>query len=660
MKRYFLFLMVAILFGFSAKALPGDTTWVQGNIANLSNYGNYDTTIAFPHPGVTYRKIYMIFTLGKYVCPSGSTYCGDWDYTVTNYLMTPSGDTMEISRLITPYANFGAPRTPWTWQQHYVYDVTDYSILLHDSASIRINYSGYSGGFTANIRFAFIEGTPDRNVLAIRKLWTGYFSYGDTTHHDSNNINVHFPTVMDTAPASTQFGELKFTVTGHGSDVNYCNEFCSHNYYVHLNGGIVDTYTIWRNNCGMNELSPQSGTWIYQRANWCPGAMVYSNHHKLPGITAGSHSAIDVQFDPYVSNGGAGYGTEGQLFYYGSYNKTVDASLDQIIAPTRDENHFRENPICGNPILHIKNTGATSIDSVTFQYGINGLSSMQYTWLGTLTSLQEADVVLPAMSQLDSIAGPPYDTTIFHAEILAVNGIADNDRTNDSMHSQFISGPKWPNPFKIVFTTNNEAIATGSSISETSWFIFDMNNTIMYSRANVNISTIYTDTITLPEGCYRLVMTDSSCDGLHWWANSGTGITDGSMSVRKMNNFAIPMNGYNYYGTYNNDFGCGFTQYFTISTPPTGINGISDESVGIQAFPNPAHTTVSIDFRGTQSVNGSILIIDALGRTIETLKCNSVHQDIDITKFNTGVYTISFIDNGNTDNKLTTRILIQK
>ena len=661
MKRYLLLLLVSISIGFTAKAAPGDTTWVQGNIANLSWYGNYDTVIAFPHPGATYRKIYMIFTLGKYICPAGSSYCGDWDYTVTNYLMTPGGDTLEISRLITPYANAGAPRTPWTWKQHYVYDVTDYAMLLHDSAAIRINYSGYSGGFTANIRFAFIEGTPDRNVLAIHKLWDGYFAYGDTTHHDSNNINVHFPTVIDTAPALTHFGELKFTVTGHGSDANYCNEFCSHDYHVYLNGGNVDNYTIWRNNCGMNELSPQSGTWLYERANWCPGALVYSNHHNLPGITAGSFSAVGLQFDSYISNGGAGYGTDGQLFYYGAFNKTLDASLDNIIAPTRDENFFRENPICGNPIIHVKNTGATVIDSISFIYGVTSVGAMlNYTWIGTLDPLKETDVVMPPLPVLDSIASPPADTATFKVWITSVNGVADNDRLNDTLRSQFISGPKWPYQFKIVFTTNNEAIATGSTISETSWFIFDINNTIVKSRANVHISTVYTDTISLPPGCYRFVMTDSSCDGLNWWANSGTGITSGALSIRKMNNFAIPMNGYYTTGTFNNDFGCGFTQQFTIADYPTAITNISDMQAGIDAYPNPAQNTVSIDLNGMNDVKGVILIYDALGRVVSNKASNAAHQDLDVSMLTNGVYTITYIGDNNPGNKLVTRLLIQK
>ena len=128
-----------------SQAAVGDTTWVGANNTQMPWFGSYDSTVVFPAQGKSYRAIYMIFTLGKYLCPGSPTYCGDWDYTVLNYLITPGGQSYELGRFITPYANANAPRTPWTWQQRYVYDVTDFAPLLHDTAKIRIFYSGYSG-----------------------------------------------------------------------------------------------------------------------------------------------------------------------------------------------------------------------------------------------------------------------------------------------------------------------------------------------------------------------------------------------------------------------------------------------------------------------------------------------------------------------------------
>jgi hypothetical protein len=664
MKKSLFVLFALCILNVVAKAAPGDTTWVHANNFQLTGYGNYDSTVYFPH-SVTYRRIYMIFTLGKYTCP-GYTYgtgpvpwCGDWDYTVQNYLVKPGGEQYELGRFITPYANGAAPRTPYTWTQHYVYDVTDYSAKLQDSCKISLRFSGYSGGFTADIKFALIEGTPDRNVLDIKHLWGGSWAYGDTTHSDSNDINVHFPALSLTAPSGTASTDMKFTVTGHGSDANYCNEFCAHNYQVLLNGTSVGTQTIWRDNCGSNELYPQSGTWLYQRANWCPGAIVYSRHNTLPGITGGSSFNTSILFDHYVSNGGASYTAEGTLIYYGPMNKTVDATLEDVIAPTTDENHFRENPICGKPTIHVKNTGANAISSMDFNYGIVGRSTATYSWTGTLNSLDETDIVLPELADLNSVAGLS-GTLNFMATIVNVNGAPDADNTNNTMQTTFTPGQLLPTTFKIQFKTNNEPIATGSTISETSWVIYDMSGAIVASRVNSQISSSYIDTISLAPGCYKLAIYDSSCDGLDWWVNhtSGSTITGGSFTVKKLSNATIALHGYPT-GGYPNDFGCGYTAYFYTNWP-TGVTELETTSTGMETFPNPAQNVVNIDFIGLQSVDGTIRVFDALGRVVIEQKCTDAHLAISTTTLTNGVYTIQYIDGRNTANKLLSRVIIAK
>ena len=659
MKKY-LYLLSAFLFiSLSSKAIPGDTTWVQANNTQLTYYGNFDTTITFPAPGTTYRRIYMIFTLGKYTCPAGSTYCGDWDYTVLNYLMTPGGDTLELGRLISPYANAGAPRTPWTWKQHYVFDVTDYAYLLHGTASIRTLYSGYSGGFTENIRFAFIEGTPDRDVIAIKRLWHGSYNYGDTSHHDSNDINTKFLALPETAPALTQTTDLKFTVTGHGSDNNQCCEFMSHNYQVILNGGSVATKTIWRSDCGYNELYPQSGTWIYERGNWCPGALVYSNFHTLPGITAGSGFNIALLFDTYISPGGSlgSYTTDAALIYYKGLNKTTDASLDQIIAPTSDENHFRENPISAVPIVHVKNTGTNTITSMQLECVVDTGAPFYYNWVGSLPSLADSDITFPGVPDIRTASGTS-GTHSFLAKIVMVNGSAgDDDTTNNVMTSSFIGAPLWPIPFIVQMRTNDET--DGSGNSETTWQIFDESNTVVASRMVSAINTTYNDTTTLAPGSYKLVITDGSCDGLQWWANSGTSINAGYLYIKKATGPNIVMSHYYYSGTYNNDFGCGYTQFFTTNYP-VGINDLSESRLGLEAYPNPAQNTVNIDISGMQQVSGKIQVIDALGRVVLETICSDTHSRINVEPLENGVYTLLFIDDKQPNNKLETRLLIAK
>src|SRR5690606_19318716 len=119
----------------------------------------------------------------------------------------------------------------------YVFDVSDYYPLLKDSATIRIHYSGYSGGFTANLKFRFIEGTPQRDVVGITSLWNGSFSYG----HGNTPINTALGNVSLTAPAGTVSAEAKFTITGHGADMQGCAEFCPNTYAMNLNNSALVT-----------------------------------------------------------------------------------------------------------------------------------------------------------------------------------------------------------------------------------------------------------------------------------------------------------------------------------------------------------------------------------------------------------------------------------
>ncbi len=656
MKQNLLLLFALFTLCTAAKAAPGDTTWVHANNFQLGGYGSYDSTVFFPHT-TTYRRIYMIFTLGKYTCPTGSTWCGDWDYTVQNYLIKPSGETFELGRLITPYANAGAPRTPWTWTQHYIYDVTDYAAKLQDSCKIRIFYSGYSGGFTSDIKFALIEGTPDRNVLDIKRLWGGSFSYGDTTHSDSFNINTHFAPVSLTAPAGTQVVDLKFTATGHGSDANYCSEFCSTNYQVKVNGTAVATRRIWRDNCGKNQLWPQSGTWLYDRANWCPGAMVYPHQTTLTGVTGGTTFNTSLQFDSYVSTGGASYTTEGTLIYYGPMNKTLDATVEDIIAPTTDENHFRENPACGKPTIHVKNTGATTITTIDINYGVVGIMGGMYTWNGSLPSLAETDIVLPEIADLNTVSGTTTALT-FKVNLALVNGTDDADSTNNTLTSQFMPSPLLPSILRLQLRTNNETLASSSTLSETSWTLYNMSDAVVASRTNAAISTYYNDTVSLSPGCYKLVIADSSCNGLYWWANPST-VTGGSFSLRKLNGTVITMHGYATGGTYGNDFGCNYTYYFYTNWP-LGVNDITADPVNIDVFPNPAQNLLNIDIQGIPSVNGTIKIMDALGRVVMEQPCSSAHPQINTTSLSNGVYTVLYIDGASSSNRLQTRMIIAK
>lgn len=667
-QRLLLLLTALVLCGGSAFAAPGDTTWVQANNVQLNYYNNFDTSIVFPHGATTYRKVYMIFTLGKYVCPGNPQYCGDWDYTVQTYFMAKhAADTVELGRFMTPYAHTNYGRFNSAWTNRYIFDVTDYYPVLKDTAVVRIHYSGYSGGFTGNVKFAFVEGTPERNVLKVDRVWHGDFDYG----HGPVAINTTLGTQSKTAPTGTQSAEMKFNITGHGGDDKNCAEFCPNTYTLSLNNNQLAQQNFFRNNCSANELYPQSGTWVYSRANWCPGALVVPFTHKLTGVNAGAAYNLGITFPPYTSTTvqantfAASYTIDGEVFYYGAINKTTDASLEDIIAPTNAEYHFRENPTSGHPIVSVRNTGASAITSIQFQYGVTGRALQTYTWSGSIPSLQTSEVSLPALNDLKLNPGV-YGFTV---KILQVNGAADADATNNTLASTFTAAPVWPSQIVITLRTNDENLGS-TNISETSWKVEDMNGNVIKRKNDCPINTTCVDTVTLPSGmAYKLVVYDSSVFGYNdipsgtvVGINQGDGLrgysnTNGYINIMDMD--ANPIQLTEAYNTLNGSFGSGFTKFFYTGNP----NAVTDpgmEAGSLKVFPNPAHNTISIAVDGVRNGAGTLTLYDMMGHAVASQKYASGIATIDVQAFSAGVYQLVYNANKATGSThLSQRVIIR-
>ena len=655
MKKQICVLVAVMVLAIKALAAPGDTTWVQAHYGvNLTNYNDYDTAITFPTGTTSYRKVVMIVTLGKYQCPTGSQWCGDWDYTVQNFLMTPGGDTLELSRLITPYANVSYTRFPWTWKQHYYYDVTDFYPVLKNNATIRLHYSGYSGGFTADIKFAFIEGTPSRNVLSVQRAWHGDFTFGNA----SDPINNHLQTLNKTAPTGTAATELKFTATGHGSDSSeQCSEFCSKYYNVVLNSNILDVTQLWRT-CGTNDLYPQSGTWVFDRGNWCPGAAVSTHSHTLTGVTAGNNYNVGVTFQPYTDNHTGSHGLytiQSHLVYYGGFNFPTDASIEDVIAPTKNEVYYRANPSSYKPVIKIRNNGSNSISSVAIEYGVDDTLAT-YTWNGTLGSLKDSVITLPQQASMANIAG----TTAVHkftARITQVNGAIDGDTSNNKFTTFFTPAALWNQKIVVTMKTNGSAVG---SVSEDSWQIFDLNDNIVAQRTNAAVSTLYNDTVSLPTGSYKLVFSDAGCDGISFWMfqyytpNPG----NGSFSVKKYStgfspNYVMP-------GYLSGDFGCGFTQYFSVIASGTSVAEVSAPQLTMSVFPNPAQHQVEVKIDGVNDTKGTIRVYDAIGNIVLEKTTTNTTEVMNIDALSNGIYNVIYQSNQYPDAKLHDKMVIAR
>src|SRR5579883_613259 len=253
-------------------AKDGDTIHVE----TVQFAGPQSGVYVFPPDSVKYQKVLMNYTMK---CP-----CGQWDYLEWVNIMhrdTVHHDTVtyELMRFITPYGiglNIG---NGFTWTM----DVTDYTPLLHDSVWI----TGNNGQEAVDISFDIVTGTPPRNVLSIQPLWYGEHNYGGQPPIDSFLVTKRL-----FIPPDAMGADMKVIQTGHGfggdtineGDSIYsddCAEFCGKQQSIVVNGTTRFQRYVWRDDCGLNPVAAQGGTWVYNRSNWCPGSAVWPFDYEL-------------------------------------------------------------------------------------------------------------------------------------------------------------------------------------------------------------------------------------------------------------------------------------------------------------------------------------------------------------------------------------------
>jgi hypothetical protein len=640
-KKIVLSLLLLEVFSSSFKANPGDTTWITiYNLRKITAYGAYDTTATLP-TGVRYRKMRLHYILGRYVCPNAPQYCGSWDYTTQIYAKPAGQDTVEIARVITPYASDWGSRT-----HDYVIEVSDYAKSLQGATGFRFFYSGYSWGFTVTLKLELIEGVPPMDALSSRNMYEGYFPFGKTADPIENYLTAK--TFSYTNPVARTF--LKNSISGHGADDTDCAEFCSKYYDLKINGTNVAQKQLWRNDCGLNNISPQTGTWVYDRANWCPGAVVWPIYHDLTSLTSANTTyTADIDMQPYTAptqtNAQAGYQFSSQMINYSAPNHTLDVSMEDIISPTKNENHARSNPACKNPVIKIKNVGTSTVTSVVFNYGLIGNTPLTHTWTGSLNFLEETNVVFPPSLSIYTANA----TNTFSAGIVSVNGTTDQNIFNNTYQSQTSNLSIYPGSFIIKIYTNNSTVPS-TNFNETSYTLYDANDNVIVQRDSLPNVTLFVDTVNLAPGCYKLVVNDAGCDGYKWWANTAAG--NGNV---RFENIVVGNIIYNP----NGDIGCQLVKHFVVANT-TDLTENSERQNEIEVYPNPASGMAYIKFDLTKNQNINYSITDVSGKQIQKKTIQNMaggYEHVDISKLQNGVYFISVELESKT--RITKKLIIQ-
>ncbi len=410
-------------------------------------------------------------------------------------------EPFEIARFITPYGKrLDLGLHGFTW----VYDVSDYEPLLHGQVDLQAG----NGQELIDLRFIFIEGIPPRDVIAVHNIWPeGSYKYKDLA-----DDKVLKDVAVNLSPEASTF-MIRTRISGHGQVGPFaCCEWDPKEHFLDINGKRRFDWKVWRD-CGMNPVHPQGGTWQFDRAGWCPGTFVDTYDFELtPYVKPGNTCMIDYDIQPYNLDNGEEEGNfemAMQLFEFSAPNYQTDASLEDILAPSRRQEYSRLNPVSQSPVIRIRNTGSDTLRSVKVKYGLEGNAKSEWEWTGKLGFMESADLILPKTSWNGMKEG-----SVFEAALSEPNGKKDEHPQNDYLSSHSEAPVILPSKFILYVKTQGFGRA-----ADNAYTIKDADGKVVYHRDTFKDSTEYFDRIRLKPGAYELEFTDKEQDGMirHWW-----------------------------------------------------------------------------------------------------------------------------------------------
>ena len=544
-----------------------------------------------------------------FVTPDDIIYHEDYPYYGTPFeILVP----WEIGRFITPYGNnLSLGDDGFTW----VYDVTDYISLLRDSVHIT------AGNFQEllDLEFYMIEGTPPRDLLKLEKVYSGYW-YLENFVED-----VPPDTIALLADAHTY--KVRTRTSGHLFDnPTNCAEFCAKIQSLEVDGELVEEWQILQE-CSDNPLYPQGGTWIYDRAGWCPGMKVTEQDIEITPFITGDTVVIDynTQYDQYGT-----YSLEVHLFSFGLPNFTLDASVDEIITPNNLKRYARVNPSASAPIIKISNLGSETLTSLDITYGPAGHETT-YNWTGNLAFTEQEEVTLEAFVWEDWQDGDGN----FSVQLSNPNGGTDENSINDSYYSNYDLPSVYPNTIVIHFRTNKAGY-------QNNYQILTNDGELIFEKDGFENETLYVDTVTLINGCYDFYLWDSEDNGISFWANN-----QGSGYIKFMD---IEGNTIQYFG---GDFGDHiYKSFYSDMFLGTSLHDADKSTFDI--IPNPNDGDFIVSYALDKKSDIRLIIYNSSGQIIKEIEKAGLTNDkikVSLMGIPAGVYTCLLKTANNTMNK---------
>ena len=550
----------------------------------------YRQWAVFPSTKLQVRRINLLVTFG---CPD-SLRCADWDYLDHIYIRRKGGVNSPsldypIGRMLTPYG--GAFGQDWSFD--WKADITDFSLLLRDSVEIEYEHTGYEPnndrGWKITVTFEIVEGKPVLEPVSILKLYDGSFPYGDSTQP----IEEQLKPVSFVAGKNTRHARILIFQTGHGMDANGCGEFCSHYRELWFDGKMIDKRDIWKK-CGDNPLYPQAGTWLIDRAYWCPGYLQQPDVFDLP-VANGAEHTIDINMEPYVTaNPSANERISAYLIQYKKPPVQHDVAIEDIIAPTNTQRHLRKNPSCAQPIIVIRNMGSKPLTQCTIEYGTDDLSKQKYVWKGNLLFNQQAVIGLPGEVQGNT------GENIFSVSITGPSGKKDANGTDNTMQTVFTKAPVHGGELVFYLRTNKQP-------QQNAYVVKNSNGKIMFERplGSLEAETDYRDTLHLAPGCYELLLKDTADNGLEFWFNNRGGRGLARLLDRKGQLLKH----------FDSDFGSDIYYSFEVSADTTAL-ALPDPVPAIGVFPTRTNGKTTMDYFGNSLQKVTVRLVTDPGNEV--------------------------------------------
>lgn len=591
-------------------------TIVQTNPSR--GFNNYQSVSIFPDYKHNYRRINLSVTLQ---CPDGLM-CGEWDYSDGIYIVPHSGefkaDTLEIARILTPYGRFYNEDWKFTFRSN----ISDFSTLLHDTVTVIYKHTGYEPandrGWKLTIDFDFILGTPAIECQKIIPLWNGNYSYGNP----KRSIEEDLTQKAIQTDKNSYLIRLWLIQTGHGMDLKEnCAEFCYKKRSIYFNQKLINQRVI-KKECASNPLYHQAGTWIYDRANWCPGDMPQPECFNV-FIHKDNEKIFNIDMEPYIADTGevtAVYSFCSYAFVYKKPKHKDDVSIERVISPSADDMFSNVNPNIHSLKFEVRNNGNSVLRNLIIHYGFEKNDLKTYYWSGCINPCHVEEISI--MTNINQSGD-------FLIMLDKPNGRKDQYPDDNIIVSTATGIPVYPDVMILSYKTNNDT-------AHNSFLIRNIEGKTIFERkaGELKLNQIYNDTINLIAGFYELKISDTAGDGLEFWANPEGG----------MGYFRILTPEGKIVKVFQADFGNEIRQVFQVKENNQDVVYAEEDYIVLYPQRTKGQTALYFLMRTQQDINLAIKSTEGkelFNRKLENVK--EFKQEFDFGFLNPGIYIIELL-----------------